>query len=73
MVIPIRAAYFVCAMAAILAGTLGAAVGYHLGEIDGVKLAHDEQGIHVSENDKQMQRIGVCRFAAMMARNNKCQ
>jgi hypothetical protein len=71
-VIPIRAAYFVCAVTAVLSGLFGAAVGYHEGDINGVKMAHAE-GAHVSDHDRRMQRVGVCEFAKRMITDNKCE
>lgn len=58
---------------ALASGFVNYAVGLHQGEIDGVKLAHDEQNVRVTENEHEMQRIGVCQFAKVMAENSFCK
>lgn len=58
---------------AIAFGGMGYAAGVHNGTIDGVKLAHDEQSVRVTENEHEMQRIGVCQFAKVMAENSFCK
>jgi hypothetical protein len=69
--IPTRAAYFVCAVTAVLSGLFGAAVGYHEGDINGVRMAHAE-GAHVSDHDRRMQRGGVCEFAKRVTEESYC-
>jgi hypothetical protein len=58
-------------MAAIFASSaLSFTLGYSDGESHGVMLAHAEQGVHVSENDRVMQRLGVCEWAKQ--ENTRC-
>jgi len=60
----------------VVAGTMSLisfCLGYHYGHVDGIALAHHEGDIRVSEHDRIMQRVGVCSWARVMARDIKCR
>jgi hypothetical protein len=62
-------------IAIMIAGMVGAAsymVGYHDGDVHGVKMAHAEQDARVADIDKAMQRVGICRWARYMAESQLC-
>jgi hypothetical protein len=48
-------------------------IGHHEGELHGVAMAHAENGVRVSENDRMMQRIGVCEWAKIMREAPLCK
>lgn len=47
--------------------------GVHEGEIKGVQMAHAENGIRVEEHDRVMQRVGICKWAKIMAEDIRCK
>lgn len=47
--------------------------GFHDGTKEGIKLAHAENNIRVSENDLIMQRVGICKWAKIMAEDHHCK
>lgn len=57
----------------LIADVFGFILGYHQGTEEGVRLAHAENNIRVEEHDRIMQRVGICKWAKIMAEDIRCK